>query len=81
LNFEFSLFLDHGDVIWDTSKGESFGKQKGILTHIILGRVEGFVITCWEKTTYFVLIYNRFYLLFWDFFNKIWDFGYFDSCL
>jgi hypothetical protein len=43
LNFEFLLFLDHGDVTWDSPKGESFGEKEGIFKHIVLGRVKGVV--------------------------------------
>jgi hypothetical protein len=36
LNFEFLLVLNHGDVIWDSSKGKSPRKQRRILKHTTL---------------------------------------------
>jgi hypothetical protein len=45
LNFEFLLFLDHGDVIWDYPKGRILGRRKGIIRYTILGRVGGDVGT------------------------------------
>jgi hypothetical protein len=45
LNFEFLLFLNHGDVTWDSPKGKSFGEKEGIFRHIVLGRVRGVIST------------------------------------
>jgi hypothetical protein len=46
LKFEFLLFFYHGDVIWDGSKGESFGKKGEIFRHGVLGKVGGAIGTC-----------------------------------
>ncbi len=34
-----SYCFDHGDVTWDCSKGESFGKTKELIKYKVLGRV------------------------------------------
>jgi hypothetical protein len=46
LSFEFLLFFNHGDVTWDSSKGESSKNQGEIFRHIVLGKVGGVVGTC-----------------------------------
>jgi hypothetical protein len=44
LNFEFLLFLDHGDVIWDYPKGRGLGEKEALLD-TILGRGRGVIST------------------------------------
>jgi hypothetical protein len=44
LNFEFLLFLDHGDVTWVWLKGKVMGKKNTIL-NTIFGIVRGVVST------------------------------------
>jgi hypothetical protein len=53
LNFEFLLFLDHGDVTWDCPKKKVLGGKGGILKHIVLGRGNGVIGT-------FIVENNRF---------------------
>jgi hypothetical protein len=43
LNFEFLLFFNHDDVIWDYPKGRVLGRRIIILRHTILERVRGIV--------------------------------------
>jgi hypothetical protein len=45
LNFELVLFLDHGDVTWDSPKGESSKGKKGFIINTILGRMRKVVGT------------------------------------
>jgi len=45
LNFEFLLFLDHGDVTWDCPKGRVLGRRRIILGHTFLEIVGGAVGT------------------------------------
>jgi hypothetical protein len=63
LNFELLLVLIHDDVIWDCPKKQN-GKRKIILKHTIWRKMGGIVGTCSKKTIGFVLIHNRFNLLF-----------------
>ncbi len=49
------MVLNHGDVTWDSSKGESSRKQKDFEIHYFERRMKGVVGTCSKKTTNFVL--------------------------
>jgi hypothetical protein len=45
LNFQFLLFLDHGDVTWDCLKRKVLGEKGGILKYTVLGRRRGAIGT------------------------------------
>jgi hypothetical protein len=55
-------------MIWTVQKGRTL-KNRGILRHKVLGRI-GIVGTWDYKTIVYVLIYDKFYLLFWIFLQQ-----------
>jgi hypothetical protein len=59
LNFEFLLFLDHGDVIWYCPKGKVLGRRMGILRYIVLEK---------KNYRYFVVKNHKFYFILFGFY-------------
>jgi hypothetical protein len=66
LNFEFLLFLDHGDVTLDCPKGKVIGRRR-ILRHTVLGKNRSY--------KYFVVKNHQ--LHFWNTTNLFCCFGFY----